>query len=88
MRAQHSMIGVSSFVATTILLYGIGHIWAVPWLMFHYEYQDGATGLFTRTGSFIPALLGLAASFLAQDFQQRRQALCKIQVNSAKGEKR
>ncbi|MGI2328475.1 hypothetical protein [Planococcus sp. YIM B11945] len=68
MNVQRLMPAILSFAATTGGLYMAGHVWTVPLLMFHYEYQDKANGFSIACGSFLPVLIGLAAAALAEKY--------------------
>lgn len=55
-----------SLVVTTGLLYFIGHLFSVPWFMFHYQSSFTPDGFVISSGSFVPVIIGLAVSFFAE----------------------
>ncbi|NHM31481.1 hypothetical protein [Neobacillus terrae] len=66
MKLKSFIVTFGSFVFSTALLYLIGHLFTIPWLMFHHKYIDNSNGFFISTGSFTPLLIGLAVSFFAE----------------------
>lgn len=66
MKCKSFIIAFTSLVFTTGLLLLVGHIFTIPWLMFHHEYTDNANGFLMTTGSFVPLVIGLIASFIAE----------------------
>lgn len=66
MKLKSFIVTFGSFVLTTVLLYLIGYVFTIPWLMFHYEYTDNANGFYVTTGSLVPFIIGLVISFIAE----------------------
>ncbi|WP_159887288.1 hypothetical protein [Paenibacillus puerhi] len=66
MNKKSFIVTMSTFLLTTGLLYGAGHAFTIPWLMFHHEYIQLDTGFRVTTGSLVPGLIGLAASGCAE----------------------
>ncbi|WP_441294185.1 hypothetical protein [Bacillus sp. FJAT-27225] len=60
------LVTIGAFLLVTGLLYGIGYTFRIPALMFKYEYTNDAEGFFVQTGSILPFLIGLAASYVAE----------------------
>jgi ABC-type antimicrobial peptide transport system permease subunit len=60
------VVTLVTFVLTTGLLYLLGHIFTIPWLMFHYEFKNKVYGLSITAGSFVPIILGLLCSYFAE----------------------
>ena len=52
----------------------IGHTFTIPWLMFHHEYRDFEDGFTISTGSFVPLIIGLIVSFIAEKIHVYRNA--------------
>lgn len=68
MKFMSFIIAFSSFVLTTGPLFLVGHMFTIPWLMFHHEYTDDANGFFITTGSLVPLIIGLIISLIAAKF--------------------
>lgn len=66
MKLRSFIVTFGSFVLTTGLFYLIGHAFKIPWLMFQHEYTDTANGLFVKTGSLVPLLIGLVVCFFTE----------------------
>jgi len=66
MKLKSFIVTFGSFVLSTGLLYLIGHLFTIPWLLFHYEYINNSKGFLISGGSFTPLLIGLAVSFFAE----------------------
>lgn len=66
MKLKSFIVTFGSFVLTVGLLYLVGHMFTIPWLMFHHEYTDNANGFFISAGSLTPFVIGLIISFLAE----------------------
>ncbi|MFC5541471.1 hypothetical protein ACFPOH_06725 [Ureibacillus suwonensis] len=60
------MIVLMTLVLTTGLLYLVGHLFTIPFFMFNHQYTDHSNGLYITSGSLIPFIMGLMASFLAE----------------------
>ncbi|MDZ5609019.1 hypothetical protein U2I54_18605 [Bacillus pseudomycoides] len=63
MKLKSFLVTFSTFVLTTGLFFLIGHLFTIPWLMFHHEYIDNTNGFFISTGSVVPLLIGLIVSY-------------------------
>lgn len=66
MNFKSFIVTFATLVLTTGLLFLIGHTFTIPWLMFHHEYTDDVNGFFITTGSFVPLIIGLCVSFIAE----------------------
>ena len=66
MKLKSFIVTFGSFVLTTGMLYLFGHLFTIPWLMFHYEYTVNGNGFFISAGSLVPLTLGLIVCFLAE----------------------
>lgn len=66
MKLKSLIVTISSLVLTTGVLLLIGHMFTIPWLMFHHEYTNNANGFIISTGSFVPLIIGLIVSFFAE----------------------
>jgi hypothetical protein len=66
MKLKGFIVTFGSFTLTTALLYLIGYVFTIPWLMFQYEYRNDTSGFFVSTGSLIPFIIGLLISFIAE----------------------
>ncbi|MBY0599231.1 hypothetical protein [Bacillus bingmayongensis] len=44
MKLKSFLVTFSTFVLTTGLFFLIGHLFTIPWLMFHHEYIDNTNG--------------------------------------------
>lgn len=66
MKLKSLIVTISSLVLTTGVLLLIGHMFTIPWLMFHHEYTNNANGFIISTCSFVPLIIGLIVSFFAE----------------------
>lgn len=66
MKLKAFIVTFGSFALTTALLYLLGYVFTIPWLMLQYEYTDNADGFFVSTGSLVPLIIGLVISFIAE----------------------
>ncbi|MGI8386839.1 hypothetical protein [Robertmurraya sp. P23] len=66
MKLKGFIVTFGSFALTTALLYLLGYVFTIPWLMLQYEYTDNASGFFVSTGSLVPLVIGLLISFIAE----------------------
>jgi hypothetical protein len=67
LKLKSFIIAFTALFVTTGALYLIGHLFTIPWLMFHHEYISNEDGFkFTTTGSLIPLVIGCVASFVAE----------------------
>lgn len=66
MKKRKFIVGLTTFLITTGLLFGIGYMFEIPWLMFHHEFTDPSTGLYTITGSVAPVVLGIMFSYFSE----------------------
>ena len=75
MTIKSLVVTLGTLFLTTGLLFLIGHIFTIRWLMFYYEYTSDAEGFFISGGSMIPLMIGLIASFIAEKMYvyKRRQ---------------
>jgi hypothetical protein len=72
MKLKSLIVTISSLVLTTGVLLLIGHMFTIPWLMFHHEYTNNANGFIISTGSFVPLIIGLIVSFFAEKIYVNR----------------
>lgn len=66
MKLKSFIVTFLSLVLTTGGLFLIGHMFTIPWLMFHHEYTDNVNSFIISTGSFVPLIIGLIISFFAE----------------------
>lgn len=66
MKLKSFIVTFGSFVLTTGMLYLVGHMFTIPWLMFNHEYTENGNGFFVSTGSLVPLIIGLIVSFFAE----------------------
>ncbi|MBA9027306.1 hypothetical protein [Peribacillus huizhouensis] len=66
MKLKCFIVTFLSLVSTTVMLLLIGHLFSIPWLMFHLEYINNSNGFIISTGSFVPLIIGLIVSFFAE----------------------
>jgi hypothetical protein len=66
MKIKRFIIGFSSFLFTTSLLYLIGHLFAISLLMLHFEYTNNSNGLSISIGSLLPLIIGLIVSYISE----------------------
>ncbi|WP_312110270.1 hypothetical protein [Brevibacillus reuszeri] len=72
MNAKSFVVTFFSLVATTGVLYFIGHWFTIPSLMFHHEFISSQNGFMMTTGSLLPLIVGLVVSFFAEKLYVRR----------------
>jgi hypothetical protein len=66
MSIKSLVVTLGTLFFTTGLLFLVGHIFTIRWLMFSYEYTSDAEGFFISGGSIIPLIVGLISSFIAE----------------------
>ncbi|MDQ1145633.1 hypothetical protein QE429_002460 [Bacillus sp. SORGH_AS 510] len=66
MKFKKFLVGFTTFVLGTGLFYAIGHLFKIEWLMFEYQYKVSTNGLFVKTGSLVPFIIGISLSFIAE----------------------
>lgn len=66
MKLNSFIVTFGSFVLTTGMLYLVGHMFTIPWLMFHHEYTVNENGFFISAGSLVPLIIGLIVCFFAE----------------------
>ncbi len=66
MKFKSFVVTFTTFALTSILFYIIGHMFTIPWLMFHHEYSNHVNGFYITTGSLTPLIIGLVFSFFAE----------------------
>ncbi|WP_040205955.1 hypothetical protein [Neobacillus jeddahensis] len=66
MKLKSFIVTIGSLVLTTGMLYLIGHMFTIPWLMFHHKYIVNGNGFYISAGSFDPLIIGLIVSFFAE----------------------
>ncbi len=78
MRYKRFLVGLFTFIIISSALILIGEQFSVDWLKFSYEYEAGDEGFFFSASSFLPFIIGLAASAIAEKIYVRK--LCKKAV--------
>jgi hypothetical protein len=66
MKLKKFLVGFSTFILTTVILYTIGYTFKISWLMWHYEYEDTRKNLYVISGSILPFIAGIILSFIAE----------------------
>lgn len=66
MKVKSFIVGFVSFATATALLYLLGYIFTIPFLMFRYEYTNNESEFFISIGSLAPIIIGLVISFIAE----------------------
>ncbi|MGD6818069.1 hypothetical protein [Metabacillus sp. 84] len=66
------LIAFLSFAGAAALFTAIGQLYRIPWLSFEFSLIINENGLSLSAGSFMPLLIGLAASFLAEKLYEFR----------------
>ncbi|WP_066253961.1 hypothetical protein [Neobacillus drentensis] len=66
MKLKGFIVTFVSFALTTALLYLLGYVFTIPWLMFQYEYTNNASVFFVSAGSLVPLIIGLVISFIVE----------------------
>ncbi|MGG3563366.1 hypothetical protein ABES03_17375 [Neobacillus rhizosphaerae] len=66
MKFKKFLVGFSTFVIATGLLYAIGHLFKIEWLMFHHKYELNVNSFYVETGSLVPFIIGIFLSFIAE----------------------
>ncbi|MED3562008.1 hypothetical protein [Bacillus xiapuensis] len=66
MKLKSFLVAFGSLFLTASLLYLVGNLFTIPWLMFQAEYTATENSFFFTTGSLIPLIIGLFSSFCAE----------------------
>lgn len=66
MKLKSFIVAIGALVGTAGILYLIGHTFSIAPLMFHHEFSADSGGFTMTTGSLLPVLIGLAASYFAE----------------------
>lgn len=66
MKFKKFLVGFSTFLIATALLYAIGHLFKIEWLMLHHKYVVSENGFSIETGSLIPFIIGIFLSYIAE----------------------
>ena len=66
MKLRSFLAAASAFILVTGILYLIGNIFDISWLMFRHEYRSDDGEFYIYIGSLMPAVIGLAASYIAE----------------------
>ncbi|MDR7072457.1 hypothetical protein J2X07_001434 [Fictibacillus barbaricus] len=66
MKIKRFIIGLSSFLFTTSLLYLSGHLFSISLLMLHFKYTNSSNGLSISIGSLLPFIFGLIVSYISE----------------------
>ena len=66
MKLKSFLISLESFVLATAFFYWLGSFFDISWLQFQYEYINDSNGFHLSIGSFVPVLIGLIISFIAE----------------------
>lgn len=68
MKLKSFIVAMGALVSTAGILYLIGHTFSISPLMFHHEFFADSGGFTMTTGSLLPVLVGLAASYVAEKY--------------------
>ena len=68
------LLTFSTLIGMTGFLYIIGHLFSIKSLMFRFYYVNSEEGFLFTSGSFLPLVIGLLASFMVEVWywQQRK----------------
>lgn len=72
MKGKRFLIAFLTLIITTGALLFVGNLFSIDWLMFSYEYENSADGFSFSASSFMPLILGLVASFIAENIYVRK----------------
>jgi putative flippase GtrA len=73
MKFKPFILSFCTFVVSTSVLYGIGYLFNISILMFHYEYTNNKSGLFIEAGSILPFVIGFILSFIMEKLYISKQ---------------
>ena len=74
MKYKRFLIVFLTWIVVTGALFWIGEQFSISWLMFSYEYEANGEGFSFSAGSFVPLLIGLAVSGMAEAMYARKIA--------------
>lgn len=66
MQIKSFIVTFGSFIVTTTILYFLGDVFNISWLQMQYEYRNVSNDFYLSIGSFVPILIGLIISFMAE----------------------
>lgn len=66
MKLLRFAVAFGTFFFVTGILYLIGHSFKFDLLMFHHHYTETPTGFHIETRSFLPFIIGMGASYIAE----------------------
>lgn len=72
MKGKRFLVVFLTLMITTSTLLFIGNAFSIGWLTFSYEYENNAEGFSFTASSFMPLILGLIASFIAESLYVRK----------------
>jgi hypothetical protein len=73
MKMKPFLFSFGAFVGSTAILYGIGYLFHISILMFHYEYINNKTGTSLTVGSLLPIVFGLIFSFVVEKTYKNKE---------------
>ena len=72
MKLRSFLVTFGTLVTITGLLFLVGHMYSISWLMFDIETVANSSGFSITTGSYVPLIIGLVACFFAEKIYVRR----------------
>jgi len=66
MKFKPFLFSFGTFIGSTAILYGIGHLFHISILMFQYEYINNKTAIYFTFNSLLPIVIGLILSFIVE----------------------
>lgn len=63
---------LSIFLVITVLLYGLGSLFSIEWMMLEFVFEVEESGFEFYLGSLVPPIIGLFVAFLAEDLYRKR----------------
>jgi hypothetical protein len=78
MKLRGFIVGVTSFVLITAILYFVGYLYKIPMLMFHQKFTSNANGFSFSVESLFPLIIALVVSFLVEKIYlyKNKKSLC------------
>jgi len=73
MKFKPFLFSFGTFIGSTAILYGIGYLFHISILMFHYEYINEKTGTSLTVGSLLPVVIGLILSFIVEKTYKNKE---------------
>jgi hypothetical protein len=66
MKLKTFIVGFTSFLLITAILYYFGYLYKIPLLMFHQKFTSDSNGFSFSFESLFPLIIALVVSFLAE----------------------